>query len=484
MTDTFTTPGKLLRVAIVGAGPAGFYAAVELLRNNRHPVAIDMFDRLPTPFGLVRNGVAPDHENIRAVTAFYTKGVESGPVRYRLFGNVELGRDLLLRELRTRYHAVIIAIGAQSDRKLGIPGEELRGVHPASVFVSWYNGHPDFCDARFDLSVDRAVVVGQGNVAIDVCRMLLRTPQELARTDTAEHALAALSGSQLRHITLVGRSGPAQAAFTPTELKELTALHETELVVSDEDRDIDPLTRARYEKGELDPLKAKNLEVVMQDATPAPRAGRRVVHLKFFSSPVELLGDGEKVTGIRVRRNRLVHHEAGYSLEPTDRFETLPCGIVFRSIGYQVMPVEGVPFELDRCRIPNDKGQVLTVTGGPPVAGLYVTGWAKRGPSGIIGTNKPDALETVTRLLHSWEQHELPEPAQGSADIAEQLERTGVPYVTYSDWKLLDQLEIGGGRQQGRPRRKFTDVESMLRAIADAKLGTSGDAVLTGRAGA
>jgi len=461
----------ILRVAIVGAGPAGFYAAVELLRNARCQVAIDMFDRLPTPFGLVRHGVAPDHEKIRAVTAFYTKGVEARTARYRMFGNVELGRDLELRELRSRYHAVILAVGAQSDRKLGVPGEELAGVHPASVFVAWYNGHPDFTEARFDLSVDRAVVVGNGNVAIDVCRMLLRTPQELASTDTADHACEALQHNHIREIVLLGRSGPAQAAFTPTELKELTELFETDVVVSPEDKALDPVALAKLQAEELDPLKAKNLQIVLEQTLAEPHPAKRVIRLRFYSTPIELLGDGERVTGVRVRRNRPVYRNGEFRLEPTDTTEVVPCGIVFRSIGYRVMPVADVPFELDKYMIPNERGQVLATSGGPAVEGLFVTGWAKRGPSGIIGTNKPDALETVNQVLDAFEAGRLPSP-RDPEDVTATLERLGVNFVTYSDWKLLDQVEVQSGRAEGRPRRKFTDVSAMLRAIADARLRT------------
>ncbi|MBI5536089.1 MAG: FAD-dependent oxidoreductase [Deltaproteobacteria bacterium] len=474
-----------LRVAIVGAGPAGFYAAVELLRDPRFTVKIDMFDRLPTPFGLVRHGVAPDHEKIRSVTRFYAGGVEGRTVHYRMFGNVELGRDLDLRDLRQRYHAVILAIGAQSDRRLDIPGEELRGVHPASAFVAWYNGHPDFADARFDLSVDKVVVVGHGNVALDVCRMLCRTPEELGRTDTADHALPGLGSNCVREIVLLGRSGPAQAAYTPQEFKELTELSEADLVVSDEDREIHPITRKAWEAEELDPLRAKNLQIALDSARREARPGKKTIRLRFHCTPIEILGQQDRVVGLRVRRNRQVERDGAVVIEPTDQIEDIECGAIFRSIGYRIAPIEGVPFELDKNQIPNDKGQVLITSGGPPVPGMFVTGWAKRGPSGIIGTNKPDALETVTQLLDAWQAGALPEPAAvvSGGEIEALLDRNGVQYVTYSDWKLLDQLEVQSGQAEGRPRRKFTDVPTMLRAIGDARLSTIRDQQIVSTAG-
>lgn len=458
-----------LRVAIVGAGPAGFYAAVELLKAPERECEVDMFDRLPTPFGLVRHGVAPDHEKIKSVTRVYTGGVEAGRGRYRMFGNVHVGRDVTLAELRRSYHAVILATGAQSDRRMGVPGEQLVGVHPASVFVAWYNGHPDCADLRFDLSAERAVVIGMGNVAIDVARILSRDHRELLRTDMADHAIRDLSGSGVREVVMIGRSGPAQSSFTFQEMRELSELEGVDLVAGGEDRELDPLTRARYEAGELEMMKAKNAEVILERTRQEAREGNRSIRLRFFRSPVEVLGDGERVTGIRLMKNRLVERDGRMYVEQTGETEDLACGLVFRSIGYRVVPLENVPFDEVRSTIPHERGQVLRAVAGPAERGLFVTGWAKRGPSGIIGTNKPDAQETVATLLQRWEAGEL--AVAEPKDISALLDARGVSYVTYTDWKLLDQIEVRSGKEQGRPRRKFTEISGMLQAIAEAKSG-------------
>ncbi len=457
------TPGTL-RVAVVGAGPAGFYAALELAHYPDVPTHVDMFDRLPTPYGLVRFGVAPDHQKIKTVIGVYERGVESAGDRFRLFGNVDLGSDVTLDELRCRYHAVILTYGAQSDMHLGVPGEDLPGVYAAREFVAWYNGHPDFKDASFPLAGERAVVVGIGNVAIDVARILSRTPQELAVTDITPYAAKALAAGGFKDVVVLARRGPLQAACTPVELRELTQMEAADLVVQERDLIVDPVSSALVEAGEVDRQSAKNLTVLVDGALREPRAGRKTISLRFFSSPLEFQGD-QRVEAVRIGRNVLTRSDTGrVSVKPTGEEEIMETDVVFRAIGYLVAPIAGVPYDPERKRIPHTLGQVLAGPDGTAVPGLFVAGWAKRGPSGVIGTNKPDASETVASLLAAWRAGTLPTPTEG--DVVTLLEAHGVRYVTYEDWKLLDSLEIEAGEREGRPRVKFTDVAAMLEALA------------------
>jgi ferredoxin--NADP+ reductase len=454
-----------LRIAVVGAGPAGFFATAELLA--RPDVArVDMFDRLPTPYGLVRHGVAPDHQGIKAIARKYDGSAEGAGGRFRLFGNVEIGKDLALEELRTRYHAVVLAFGAQSNRRLGIPGEELPGVHPASVFVGWYNGHPDCVENRYDLSGERAIVIGVGNVGLDVSRVLVKTPAELRATDISDVALAALAENRTREVVLVGRGSLAQATFTPKEVEELAELPGLDLVARTADRALDPVS-AR-DPAALDPRVRQNLELVARHAREEAAPGHRAVRLRFFLSPREIVGD-ERVRAVRFDVQRAVERNGRVDFEPTGRVEEIACGIVLRAIGYRVIPFPGVPYDEPTASVPHDRGQVLQATGGPAAAGLFVTGWAKRGPSGVIGTNKPDAAETVATLRAAAATGTLP-PPRGCEDVEAVLRARGVRFVTFSDWKLLDGIEVEDGRGEGRPRRKFTDVPSMLDALARAKM--------------
>ena len=383
-----------LRVAIVGSGPAGFYAAGHLLRCKSHPdlcVQVDMFDRLPTPWGLVRAGVAPDHPNIKAVSRVYEKTAEHP--EFRFYGNVELGRDLAHDDLTARYHAVIYAVGAQTDRRMGIPGEDLPGSWAATEFVAWYNGHPDYRDLEFDLSAERAIVVGNGNVATDVARMLALTRDELAQTDVADHALDVLADSNVREIVVLGRRGPAQAAFTNPELLELGEMTDADVFVDPADVALDPLSKAFIESEAAHTTQRKNVDILTGYAGREPLGKRRRIVLRFLVSPVEILG-GDRVEGIRFVHNELVEAGDG-SLRPraTDRTEELDCGLVFRSIGYRGTRIPGVPFDEERCVIPHERGRIEGRTG------EYAVGWIKRGPTGIIGTNKRDAQETVDTLL-------------------------------------------------------------------------------------
>jgi len=454
-----------LRVAIIGAGPTGYYVAEHLLRQDRAVVTVDLFDRLPTPYGLVRAGVAPDHQKIKSVTAAFDK-VAAHP-RFRFFGCVELGKTVTVEDLRRHYHMIVFATGAQTDRRMGIPGEDLRGSHPATEFVAWYNGHPDYRDHEFDLSVERAAVVGVGNVAVDVARILCRSADELATTDIADHALLALRASGIREVYLLGRRGPAQAAFTNPEIKELGELEDCDVVVKPEEVALDSLSREALQKAS-DRATAKKVEILRSFAQRPLTGKRRRLVIRFLVSPIELVDDGSgAVSAIRLSKNRLVATPTGtLQPQPTGEEEWLPVGLVFRSVGYRGLPLPGVPFNEKWGVILNDKGRVLDPDTKRPVVGEYTAGWIKRGPTGVIGTNKPDAAETVACMLEDFAAGayllpEAPEPA-----AVERMVRERQPScTTYDDWLRLNEIEVGRGRAVGRPRVKFTRIEEMFRAL-------------------
>ena len=455
-----------LRVAIVGAGPSGFYAAEHLLKQDR-PVAVDLFDRLPTPFGLVRGGVAPDHPKIKSVTRIYDK-VAAHPA-FRFFGNVAAGRDITADEFLRHYHAVVWAVGAEADRTLDIPGEALAGSHTATEFVAWYNGHPDFQDRRFDLDQEAAAVVGVGNVAMDVTRILASDPDDLARTDIAAHALEALRGSRVRTIYLLGRRGPAQAAFTNPELKELGELPLADVVVRAEDLELDAATKASLE-ATPDREAEKNLKTLRGFLERGVTGRPRRIELRFSTSPVRIEGDG-RVERLVVGANRLEAGPRGVQAVPTGQEAVLPVGLVFRSVGYRALPVAGVPFDERRAIIPNESGRVLA--SGAAVPGCYVAGWIKRGPSGVIGTNKPDAVETIAALLEDADAGRLPAPSQPDPGaVPALLEERGVEVVTWRDWQALDAHECAAGATRGAPREKVTDTGEMLAVIRRARQGS------------
>jgi len=454
-----------LRVAVVGSGPSGFYATEHLLKQER-PVEVDLFDRLPTPFGLVRGGVAPDHPKIKSVTRIYDR-VASHPA-FRFFGNVTLGRDLGADDLARHYHAVIWAVGAESDRALGIPGEELPGSHTATEFVGWYNGHPDFQDRHFDLSQEAAAVIGVGNVAMDVTRILASDPDDLAPTDITGAALEALRGSRVRTIYLLGRRGPAQAAFTNPELKELGELRLADVVVRPEDLELDPATVAALGTNP-DREAEKNLKTLRALLERGVQGRPRRIELLFSTSPLRMEGDG-RVERLIAGANRLEPGPRGVQAVPTGREWSIPVGLVFRSVGYRALPVAGVPFDERRAVIPNDRGRVLDAPGGTPVAGSYVAGWIKRGPSGVIGTNKPDAVETVGCLLEDAERGALPTPpAPAPEAVTALLAARGVEAVRWQDWQSLNTHECAAGEPRGAPREKVTDTGAMLDIIRRAR---------------
>jgi ferredoxin--NADP+ reductase len=434
-----------VRVAVVGSGPAGFYAAAALLACEEPRVEVDLIERLPTPWGLVRLGVAPDHPNIKAVSrAFERTAAQPG---FRFFGNVEVGRDVTYAELAERYDAVLYAVGAQTDRQLGIPGEDLPGSWPATAFVAWYNGHPDFQDLEFDLSGERAVVIGNGNVALDVARMLALTPEELAPTDTTDEAIAAINGSGIREILVVGRRGPVQAAWTPVEVGELGELAGADVLVDPDDLELDAASAAELEAAP--PTVRRSVEHLREYAARPPTGKPRAIRLRFLSSPGAIVGSGH-VEAIELVRNELVD---GRAVATAER-ETVPCGIVFRSVGYQGVELPGVPFDPATGTIPNEGGRVAP--------GLYVAGWIKRGPSGVIGTNKKDATETVELLLADARAGALHAPSGG--DLAALLAERGVEHVLYAGWQAIDAVERSAGEPHGRPRVKLCTWDELLEA--------------------
>jgi ferredoxin--NADP+ reductase len=442
------------RIAVIGAGPAGFYAADQLLKAG---FAVDLLDRLPTPYGLVRAGVAPDHPKIKSVTRMYDKTAAGAGFRY--FGNVELGRDVTREELLDRYHAVVYAVGTATDNRLGIPGEELRGSHAATEFVAWYNGHPDFADRTFDLTHPRAVVIGAGNVAIDVARMLVLAQDELAVTDTADHALSGFGVSEVRDVVLLGRRGPAQAAFTNPELRELGELSQADVAVAG--CELDELS-AKWLETHGDATAKRNV-ALLQEYAARPETGKsHRVELRFLTSPVEILGDEDgRVRGVRVVRNRI---EAGADgrlrAVPTGEEDVIECGLVLRAVGYRGEPIPGVPFDPSSGLIPNREGRVLGEDG-EPLVGEYVAGWIKRGPSGVIGTNKKCAAGTVAHVIADAEASRLREPA---AAMTEDWLRERVPgIVTWAGWLRIDEHEQRAGAAAGRPRVKLVSVEDMAR---------------------
>ena len=433
-----------IRVAAVGSGPAGFYAAAALLAGDLQ-IEVDLIERLPTPWGLVRLGVAPDHPNIKAVSrAFEKTALHPG---FRFFGNVEVGKDILHEELARLYDAVVYTVGAQTDRALGIPGEDLPGSWPATAFVAWYNGHPDFQQLEFDLSGERAVVIGNGNVALDVARMLALTPEELAPTDTTDAAIGAINAAGIREILVVGRRGPVQAAWTPVEVGELGELAGADVVVGAGDLELDEASAAELE--DSPPTVKRNVEHLREYAARPAGGKPRSIRLRFFSSPVAILGD-VKVEAIELQRNELV---AGRAVATAER-ETVSCGIVFRSVGYQGVPLPGVPFDEGSRTIPNEGGRVAS--------GLYVAGWIKRGPSGVIGTNKKDANETVALLLEDARAGLL--PARGEGSLEELLQERGIDAVMYAGWESIDRAERAAGEPHGRPRIKLCSWDELLAA--------------------
>jgi ferredoxin/flavodoxin---NADP+ reductase len=446
-----------VRIAVVGSGPAGFYAAGALL-DAEASVEVDMIERLPTPWGLVRLGVAPDHPKLKTVSrAFERIALKPG---FRFFGNVEVGRDLSPGDLTLLYDAVVYAFGAQTDRRLGIPGEDLPGSWSATELVAWYNGHPDFQEIVFDLNVERAVVIGNGNVALDVARMLALTPEELAPTDTTDPAIEAIGTSSIREIVVVGRRGPAQASWTTQELKELGELAGADVVVDPTELELDSASEASLEH---DTNSQRNVEVLRGFAAREPTGKLVTVRLRFLASPVAIHGDG-RVQSVELVRNRLEEQGGRLVAVPTDGRETLECGLVFRSVGYRGVGLPELPFDDRRGTIRNERGRVLDADG-DHVAATYCAGWIKRGPTGIIGTNKKDATETVAQLLEDVDEGRVSHRDEVTADAIEALlAERDVQAVLYHGWTSIDEHELAAGEKLGRPRVKLRTWDELLEA--------------------
>jgi ferredoxin/flavodoxin---NADP+ reductase len=462
LLEHLATPTHPLRIAIIGAGPAGFYAAETLLKQRELVLTIDLFNRFPTPFGLVRDGVAPDHQSIKAVVRVFEK-ILADP-RVRFFGNVTYGVDIHHQDLKQFYDQVIYAVGAQADRRMGIPGEELPNTFPALSFVGWYNGHPDYRDLPIDLSCERAVVVGNGNVAMDVTRMLVLSPETLQQSDIADHALEKLRESTIREVVVLGRRGAAQAAFTTQEIKELGKLDGVDVVVDPHNLELDAASLVDIE---ADRTAKANLECLHAYATRTQQSAPRRISMRFLASPAEIVGVNGRMRAVRIEHNELVvDPNGGLRSKGTGTFETIEAGLVLRSIGYRTVPIEGVPFDYATSTINNIAGQVTHPNTGEVIPGEYVVGWAKRGPTGLIGNNKPDSAATVEAMLA-----DLPTLPGISADVRDPsrvgavLRERGIDFVTYQDWKILDQHEIASGSKQGRPRVKVTTVPEMLAII-------------------
>lgn len=456
--DIGALPTRQLHVAIVGSGPSGFYAAEALLQSS-HEVEVSLIDRLAAPFGLVRYGVAPDHPKLKQPTVLYDRILQSPHVHF--FGNIRVGGDVEVQQLLTLYHAVIFAYGAEADRALGIPGENLPGSNTATEFVGWYNGHPDYRDREFDLSQETVAVIGNGNVAIDVARILAKTVEELKHTDIAEHALSALAESKVQDIHIIGRRGPAQARFTSQELQEFGKLADCDAHVHRAYLELNPASEIEV----VDKMSrgiAKNMQILSGFSTSGPRCKRRRCHFHFLQSPVAFIG-GDCVSGLRLAKNRLCGDAFRQISEETSDIVELACGLVFRSVGYRGVPIEGLPFDQKRgvlrthgARLVTEKGDVLR--------GLYATGWIKGGPSGMIGTNRADSTDTVTTLLDDL--HTLSRAERhGAGGFVRMLRNEGKMFVSYADWRTIDLAEIQAGQMRGKPREKFTRMAEMLALI-------------------
>jgi ferredoxin--NADP+ reductase len=460
------------RIAIVGSGPSGFYTAAALLKQQEQAIEVDFYDRLPTPYGLVRGGVAPDHQNIKAVTRVYEKLARRDGLRF--FGNVLVGRDVTLDELRRNYDQVVIAAGNESHRRMGIPGENLRGVHSATAFVGWYNGHPDYRAAEFSLEAARRVaVVGNGNVAMDVARVLAKRAERLAATDIASYACDALTRSAVEDVHVLGRRGPAEAAFTAKEVKEIGSLEDADLVVAPRDAELDQES-ARWLAEKGTPGAKRNAEYLLEKSRETPHGRARRVHFRFLVSPIEFLGRDGALEAIRLERNELYLDATG-TPRPRGTGETWvePFQLALTAVGYRGVPIPGCPFDERGGIVPNVGGR-LTGSDGATIAGLYAVGWAKRGPTGLIGDNVADAEETARHMLEDLAAGATVPAAEasaadnggGHAAIERVLRGRGVRWVSFEDWTRLDAIEVARGKELGKIREKFSSIDQMLDALS------------------
>ena len=465
MDQQIGTQSNPLRVAIFGAGPTGFYAAEHLFKQKELVIQVDLYDRLPTPFGLVRGGVAPDHQKIKSVTKAYDRIASNE--RFRYYGYVEFGTDINLNDIKQHYHQVLFTVGAQIDRSMGIPGENLKRSHAATEFVAWYNGHPDYRDREFDLSQESVAVVGVGNVAVDVCRILCRSRKELEQTDIADYALEAISKSNIKTVYMLGRRGLAQAAFSNPEIKELGELEIADIQVPEADATLDEATNTFLEANP-DKKTDRKIEIIQQYAKENRTDKDKSLILRFCVSPIELIpAQDEGVGSVKMVKNELYINERG-TIRPkaTDHYEEIPAGLVFRSVGYKGVALPDIPFREDWGTIPNEKGRVINLSTKETIAGTYCAGWIKRGPTGVIGTNKPDAVETVECMMEDLQHGKVFSPEAPDMKAAEKLVKERKPnYFSYADWQKIDSLEIQRAAGTEAPRLKFTTIKEMLAAV-------------------
>lgn len=455
------------RVAVVGSGPAAFYTAEALFKSGPAGAKVDLFDRLPVPFGLVRGGVAPDHQKIKSVTRVYDKIAANDG--FRFFGNVQLGRDVSVEDLNARYHHVVYAFGCESDNKLGLDGEDLGGVYAATDFVGWYNGHPDHRHHRFDLqSAKRVALVGNGNVAMDVARVLLADPEVLAKTDIADHSLATLRESKVEEVILLGRRGPAQAAFSPKEIEEIHEIDGVDVVVLQEDGELDELS-AKWLEEEGARSQQRNVKFVQERAAAGDGdAGSKKLRCRFLVAPTALHGEAGKLAGVTVGHMQLQADDSGTPRpKPTGTEERLEVDLLFKAIGYRGEPVPGVPFEERKGIVPNVDGRVVEQLGGDVRPGHYCAGWCKRGPTGLIGTNSLDAKDTVKAMLEDHAAGVAQQPTAG--DMAALLSERSVDAVTWGDWQRLDEWERQQGEQRGKLRHKLASVSELMDVVAELR---------------
>ena len=438
---------RKLRVAIVGSGPAGIYAADALMKSGRD-VSIDILERLPAPFGLIRYGVAPDHPRIKGIIKSLHRVLDKPEVR--LLGNVDVGRDVSVAELRRLYDAVVFATGATGDRDLNIPGADLEGHHGAGEFVGFYDSHPEFA-REWDLSAESVAVVGVGNVGLDVARILAKTADELHVTEIADNVYEGLGTNAAREVHVFGRRGPAQAKFTPLELKELDHSPTIEVVIDPEDIDYDAASEsARRESKIVDQV----CSIIENYAIRDPKGAPHKLHIHFFESPVELLGENGRVTAIRTERTKL---DGNGGVVGTGKFTDWPVGAVYRAVGYRSDAVPEVPFDEAKAVIPNEGGRV------DGHVGLYATGWVRRGPVGLIGNTKGDANEAIGNLLADWDEGILEPAAEPSESaVTDFFGVRGIEYTTWDGWHRLDAAERAAGEAEGRERKKFVEWDDMV----------------------
>jgi len=461
MTALVGTPDRPLRVAVVGSGPSGFYAIASIYKRAGLEAQVDLFDRLPTPYGLVRGGVAPDHQNIKVIAKKYHETAQHPG--FRFFGHTMIGKDITVADLEARYDAIVWAVGNESDKRLGIPGEDLPGVHSATELVGWYNGHPDFRSRSFALDhAKRVAVVGNGNVSMDVARILARNAKELADSDIAHYAHEMLEKSTIEEVVVLGRRGPAEAAFSPKEVKELGELDDVDLVVDAQQVTLDAVSEAWMKNPDAPRTAIKNVEFLRECAAKGPGTAGRRIRLEFLASPVAFQGDG-KLERVRIMKNALSFVDGEPRATATGETWTLDCQLAFKAVGYRGIPVEGVPFDDKNGIIPNIEGRVLEHAGGAVRPGHYVVGWAKRGPTGLIGTNGPDANATIEMLVADLVGKELPAPAGGPIEAL--LDEKKVHHTSFQDWLGLDASEVSRGQAKGKIREKYASVEEMLAEI-------------------